>query len=391
MELNPTPPADAYVSRERIDEEQETYPLDLLLCHDCSLLQIPDVIDPEVLYGQYLYKTVTSPGLVEHFREYSQDVINRINPPRGSSVVEIGSNDGTLLKFFQSQGMRVLGIDPAQDIAKKVTEGGVETLPVFFSVDLAREIKNERGPTIIIVANNVIANIDNLDELMEGVRNLLAPQGVFIFETGYLVGILENLVFDNVYHEHLCYYSVKALDSFFKQKGMELIDVKRVPTKGGSLRGIVQFAGGRHTLAPSVKELIELETKLGVDRVETYKDFAAKIDSEKEKLHKLLKDLRDQGKTIAGYGASHSVTTFIYYFGIGEILDFLIDDNFLKQNTFSPGYHIPVFSSQEIYKRKPDYILILAWRFHEPITKKHQTFLKQGGHFILPLPEVKVV
>ena len=391
MKCKPTPLADAYIFEDKLNTKQDVFPLDLFLCKKCSLVQLADCVDPEVIYEEYVYRTVTSPGLVNHFNRYCDSVIKCVNPNKGALVVEIGSNDGTLLNFFKSKGMRVLGIDPARAIAKKAAESGIETLPEFFNIDLARKIKKEKGSADIIIANNVIANIDNLDELIKSIHELLAPCGVFVFETGYLVGLIENMVFDNIYHEHLCYYSVMALDSFFKNNNMELINVVREPTKGGSLRGFVQFKEGLRPVSGRVKELIDFEKKLGVDKSGAYKDFAAKINSEKEKLLKLLEDLKAKGKTIVGYGASHSVTTFIHHFDIGKMLDFIVDDNSLKQNTFSPGYHIPVFASQEIYKRKPDYILILAWRFYEAIINKHRAFLKNGGHFIVPLPEFKVI
>lgn len=391
MALKPTPVADAYMPADRQNKQQPVFPLDLYLCLDCGLAHLPDVIDPQVLYGKYIYETTTSPGLVAHFQKYAERVLQRIGPASEAFVVEIGSNDGTLLKFFQKQGLRVLGIDPAAAIAQKTTASGTETLPSFFSPALAQKIKKERGAADIIIANNVMANIDNLEEFLTGIKDLLAPEGVFIFETGYLVDTMQNMVFDNIYHEHLCYFSVKPLDKFFSKHGMSLIYIDRVPTKGGSIRGTVQWAAGRRKVDSSVKEAIQLEENLGVDRIDAYRTFVGKIDTQKAKLTKLLNDLKKQGKTIAGYGASHSVTTFIYYFDLGEALEFLLDDNPRKYQTLSPGWHIPVYPSQKIYDNKPDYIVILAWRFYEQIVNTHQAFLKQGGHFIIPLPELEVI
>lgn len=391
LRLAPTPVADAYVSADRLDEVQETYPLDLVLCNGCSGVQLLDVVDPGVLYGDYLYVTSSSPGLDKHFQQYAADVLHRVNPSKEALVIDVGSNDGTLLRFFQKEGMRVLGIDPAGDIARKATESGTETLQAFFTPDVARRIKNERGRATIITANNVIANIDDLAQLAEAVRELLAPDGVFIFETGYLVDLIRETVFDNIYHEHLCYHSVKPLELFFRRNGMELIHASRVPTKGGSLRGTVQLAGGPRTVSLSVAELIALEVSLGLDRAETFKAFAAKLDSVKTELLKFLREVKTQGRTIAGYGASHSVTTIIYHFGLGDILSFLVDDNPRKRNLYSPGHHIPVLSPQALYERKPDYVLTLAWRFSEAVMKKHEAYLDQGGHFIVPLPEIRVI
>lgn len=389
--LAPTPPADDYVPAERLNEVQEVYPLDLFFCRKCGHAQLLDVVPPEALFGNYIYLTASSPGLVEHFRRYADQVLTRVGPPRGSLVVDVGSNDGMLLKFFQEGGMCVLGVDPAREIARKATDSGIETLPTFFTLELAHRIKGERGPAAIITANNVFAHADDLADVTEGIRDLLAPSGVFVFEVSYLVDLIQGMVFDYIYHEHLCYHSVKPLDEFFRRHGMELVDVERIANKGGSLRGTAQLAGGPRQVSPSVAQLITLEEELGLHHSESFKLFATKIDSVKAELGSLLSDLRAEGKTVAGYGASATVTTLIYQFDLGEVLSFIVDDNPSRQGLFSPGLHIPVVGPQALYERKPDYVIILAWRFSKPILKKHQAFLAQGGHFIVPLPKVEVV
>lgn len=391
VQLAPTPIADDYVSVERLGEVQETFPLDLFLCRACGHVQLLDVVNPEVLFGDYLYVTSSSLGLVEHFRRYTDEMMRRVSPPEGSFVVEIGSNDGALIRFFQDRGMRVLGVDPAREIARRAAESGIETLPTFFTSERARKIKRECGPAAIIVANNVFAHSDDLGDMAEGVRDLLAPDGVFVFEVSYLVDIVQKTLFDTIYHEHLCYHTVKPLKSFFDRHGMQLIDAERVPTKGGSLRGTAQLAVGSRPESPSVDELIALETSLGFDRSESFKVFGAKIEGVKTQLLNLLCGLKSQQKTIAGYGASATVTTLIYEFELNDVLSFIVDDNPRKQGMFSPGYHIPVLSPQLIYEQKPDYLLILAWNYSEPIMKKHEAFLKAGGHFIVPLPTVQVI
>lgn len=391
LKLAPTPAGDAYVPLECLNEAQEIFPLDLFLCQTCGGIQLLDVVDPAILYGNYIYETSISLGLAEHYHRYADEVMNYIKPSKGALVVDIGSNDGTLLKFFRDHGMCVLGIDPARDIAKKATESGIETKPDFFTIELARQIKNERGSAAIITANNVFANVDNLSDMIMGIRELLAPEGVFILETSYLVDVIQKNLLETIFHEHLSYFSVKPLEAFFRRSGMELIDVKRIPTKGGSLRCIVQLKGGRRTISPSVAQLIDLETKLGIDRVDIFRDLSTEIDTLKKQLLSFLRDLKAQGKTIAGYGASVGVTTLIYLFDLADMLSFIVDDNPSKQNLFSPGHHISVIPSQSIYERKPDYVLILAWGYSEPIMRKHQAYLKQGGHFIIPLPEMRVI
>lgn len=390
LKLEPTPPGDAYVSVDRLDDVQIVYPIDLFLCNSCGLAQLLDVIDAEVLYSDFTYFTSNSIGLTEHFQRYADEVFSHVKPSPRSLVVDIGSNDGSLLAFFQSRGLRILGVEPAHRIAQRATASGIETLPSFFTADFSRKIYSKYGPAMIITANNVLANVDNLIDFIDGIRNLLDPEGVFVFETGYLVDLVQQTLVDTIYHEHLSYFSARSLEFFFRHYGMELIDIKRVPTKGGSLRGIVQLTGGPHAPLPSVSELIKFETSRGIERA-ALKELSAQVNTIKSQLVTLLHDLKSQGKIIVGYGASVGVTTLTYYFGLGDLLSYFVDDNLLKHNLYSPGKHIPVLPSQVIYNRKPDFVIILAWRYAEVIMKKHQAYLAQGGHFIIPLPKIKVV
>src|SRR5262249_21056896 len=285
--------------------------------------------------------------------------------------VDIGSNDGTLLRAFQNRGMRVLGIDPAREQARRATESGVETVNAFFNAALAAELRKDRGPASIITANNVFANIDDLHGFMEGVRALLAPDGAFVFETGYFPDLVTGHIIDNIYHEHLSYYSVKPLQRFFKRHGMNLVRVDHEPTKGGSIRCFVV----QHDLSapPSVpmQQLIKNETEGGFDRPERQIDFGKKIEGLRDMLVRRIADLKAQNRTVAGYGASVGVTTLLYYFDLGQSLSFLADDNPVRHGRFSPGNHIPVLPSQSLYDRRPDDVLLLAWRYEEPIRKRH--------------------
>lgn len=391
LPLTPSPLCDAYVAADRLNIVQDIYPLDLFLCRDCGYVFMPYVVDPELRYRDYIYVTTSSMGLSDHFQRYAEAVIRRITPSPGSIAVDIGSNDGTLLSFFQKQGIRVIGVEPATEIANKVNDAGIETLPEFFTSELADKIKREYGTASIVTMNNLFANIDNLREVTEGVCKLLADDGVFIIESSYLADMITNMVFDFIYHEHLSYLSVKPLDKFFRCLNMELFDIERVPTKGGSLRYYIQPVGGHRPVSQSVGELIAYEKKIGLDGVEIYKTFSEKIDDRKNKIVTKLRELKAKGKTIAGYGASATSTTLIYHLGIGEMMDYIVDDNPTKHHTFSPGYHIPVLPSDVIYERKPDVVIMLAWRYLEPIVKKHQAYLDQGGQIIRPLPEFEII
>lgn len=385
-----TPPGDHYVTAAELNRTQKTFPQDIVLCRDCGLAQLAYTVDPNFLYGKYVYTTSISLGLVDHFRQYADSVLRRVTPPADALVVDIGSNDGSLLRCFKERGLRVLGVDPASDIARLATESGVETWNGYFNIAFAHKIKEQRGPATIVTANNVFANVDDLVEFTEGVRQLLAPDGVFVFETSYLLDVVEKFLVETVFHEHLSYFSAKPLDTFFQRLGLQLIDLERVPTKGGSLRGIVQLAGGPGPVSSAIGVVLEREKSVGLDQPEIFKTFGSHLDALKGELLSLLSDLKAKGKEIAGYGASVGVTTLLYHFDVAKLLSFIVDDNPRKHNTFSPGHHIPVLPSETLYERKPDYVLILSWNYAEPIMKKHRAYSDAGGHFILPLPRLKV-
>lgn len=391
LQLTPTALCDTYVLAEFVNRAQEIYPLALFLCRDCGYVHLPYVVDPEIIYRDYIYVTTSSMGLSDHFQSYAEEVLLRLKPPKDSLVLDIGSNDGTLLRFFKNRGMRVLGIEPANKIAQKAEEYGIETVPDFFTFKLSDKIKDDYGPARLIMVNNLFANIDDLEGFTKGVCNLLTPDGVFIIESSYLGDLIQNMVFDFIYHEHLSYFSIKPLAAFLRRFDMELIDLEHVPTKGGSLRYYFQPYGASRPASASVAKMLADEEDIGLDRVETFKEFSDKISDRKLRLMKKLDGLKREGMVIAGYGASATSTTLIYHFGLAKMLDYIVDDNPAKQNTFSPGYHIPVLPSKVLYERKPDYVLMLAWRYAEPIIQKHRAFLEHGGRFILPLPELDII
>ena len=391
LPLAASPIGDAYVSREELAAAQERYPVDLYLCRACGHAQLGHVIDPEVLYRDYLYVTNSSLGLVEHFERYAEEVLRSVAPPAGSLVIDVGSNDGALLRAFKQHGLRVLGVDPARQIAVAATAAGIETLPDYLTQELARSIRSTHGPAALVTANNVFANVDDLAAFTEAVRALLAPDGVFVFEVFYLADLIRNMVFDFIYHEHLDYHSIKPLHAFFQRHGMALIGVQRVPVKCGSIRCTVQLAGGSRPVSPSVAAHLAEESQMGLHEPALFETFAAKIDAAHRQVIALVRQLQAQGKTIAGYGASVTATALIYQFGLGDALSFLLDDNPAKQHRFSPGLHLPVLQAQALYERKPEVVMILAWRYAQPILKQHQRYLEKGGQVIVPLPVMQVL
>ena len=382
LKMAPTPPGDHYVTAEQLSKPQPVYPMDLMMCGRCALAQLPDVIDPEMLYRDYIYNTSISLGLVQHFDRYSESVISKLGLAPGSLVVDIGSNDGTLLKGFKKRGMTVLGIDPAIEAGRMANEAGLETLSTFFTKELGAQLKKERRPAAVITANNVFANVDDLDDLMAGVRELLAPDGTFVVETGYFPDLARYFVIDNIYHEHLSYYSVKPLTLFFPRFGMKVVAVDHAPTKGGSIRAFMKFekaADGRD--AGDKDRLLRAETADGFDDPKKMGWFTGKSEALRRDVIALVAGKRQQGRTVAGYGASVGVTTLLYYFELGDALPFLVDDNPIRHGRFTPGHHIPVLPSDALYERKPDDVLLLAWRYAGPIRKRHEAF---ADRFFLP-------
>lgn len=391
LSLAPTPPANAFVPESALGEEQERFPLDVFHCEECHHTQLTDVVDPAVLFENYVYVSGTSPAFVRHFEDYAATVINRFSPPAEGLVLDIGSNDGTLLRFFQNAGMKVLGIDPAKEIAAAATAGGIETLPRFFTPSLAREIVEAHGKAAVVTANNVFAHADDLKSIAEGIAAMLAPGGVFVFEVSYLVDVFEDVLFDTIYHEHMAYHAVGPLQRFFKSIGLELFAAERIPSHGGSLRGYVQLADGPHQDDGSVGNLLAVERSLGLDSSTTLLDFGARIDKLGQTFTGVIRELQAAGKTIAGYGAPAKATTLLYHFGIAPgTLEFIVDDSPLKQGLYSPGLHIPVVPAEILLEKQPDILVILAWNFAEVIMEKNAAFAKKGGRFLVPVPEVRL-
>jgi SAM-dependent methyltransferase len=391
LSLAPTPPANAFVDAAALDEEQPVFPLDLWFCEDCAHVQLLDVVEPEVLFGSYVYVSGTSPIFVKHFEDYADWAVREFELTPEDLVVDVGSNDGTLLKPFQRHGLRVLGVDPAREIARQATEAGIETMAAFFDVDIAARIRAEHGAARCITANNVFAHIDDLGSVVDAVRTLLADDGVFVFEVSYLVDVYEKTLFDTIYHEHLDYHSVQPLVGFFARHGMRLVGAHRVSSHGGSLRGVARPDTWKGSEDASVAELGALERRVGLDQAETLIAYGARIEALGTELRALVSDLKGAGKRLAGFGAPAKATTLMYQFGLGpDEIDFIVDDSSLKQGLYTPGLHIPVLPSDAIAERRPDYLIVLAWNFAEPIMAKHRAFREAGGHFIVPLPDLAV-
>lgn len=391
MRFPNTPVGDAYVREEQIDQPQAEFPLSLQLCLDSGHLQLGEVVEPDILYGNFTYRTSVSLGLVQHFARYADAVTEKLQLGPDTFVLDIGSNDGSLLQCFQDKGMTVLGIDPAHRVAKEANQKGVETWPTYFDAALADKIVSERGLADLVVSNNTFANIDDLRSFCTSIKQVMRPDGVFIFETGYALDLAKNMVFDNIYHEHLSYFLVQPLQQFFASMDMCLYDIERIDTKGGSLRGYVCNQSSNPHTAQAVHELCALEDDRGISKPETFAQLNQQIDAAKTELHKILRSYKAEGKTIAGYGASVGVTTMLYHLELGDLIDYLVDENPIKHGLYSPGSKLPVYCNTVLTDKQPDCVVILAWRYAEPIMQKNQTYFNNGGEFIVPIPFPKIV
>lgn len=390
LPILPSAIGDAFVSREQLGEAQELFPLDTFICLSCGHLQNLDVVDPEILFRNYTYRTSASMGLVDHFRKYARAVVDQLGVQHSSLVVEIGSNDGSLLKAYQALGMRVIGVDPARSIAATATSEGVPTVPEFFTPVIAQQILADSGAAALVCANNVFAHANNITDIVTGIRSLLAPDGAFVFEVSYVPDIVDNFVFDTIYHEHVSHHALIPLERFFNRFDMALFDVERVSTKGGSIRGFAQpRSTGQRPKTERLWRMVDDEERRGFARPEIFRRFYHEIEVRKHAVLAYVNRAIADGKTVAAYGASTTTTTLLYHFELQSRLKFIVDDNPVKHGMYSPGAHIPVHPSAELYSLRPDVVIILAWQYASAIMQRHQKFMDRGGKFIVPLPTLQ--
>ncbi len=391
--LEPIPLPDKFLAKDQLGKvSEEFFPVDIYMCRDCGHVQILEMINPEILWDDdFSFHSGQSKGVIEHFDEVSQKIIRQYKPAKQSLVVDVGSNDGTMLKFFKKQGYRVLGIDPIKKIAQEATEAGIKTLPTIMTPEVAKKIKEQEGPASVVMAFNVFAHAHDMGSMAESIRFMMAPDGVFIFEAQYLMDIIDRMLFGTIFHEHMSHHSLLSMQQFLKRHGMELINVERSLMQGGSIIGVVQLTGGARPVSPSVAELLKLEKARGLDKPATMKEFGRRIAAMRKQLKELTTKWKSQGATIAGYGAARSGPTLIAQLDLGDAISYIVDDHPQKVNKFTPGHHIAVLPTSELYKRMPDYVVILAWIHAKKIIESNRKYLENGGHFVVCIPDIQVV
>lgn len=380
--------------KEEAFARESKFRLRMCFCPSCYAVQVPDKVDPSVLFADYFYFSSAIRTLREHFNDYATEVVARFVTPHHATVLEFGCNDGILLKPLADQGIaNLIGVDPALNILKTIDDPRINTVHGFFNESLAEELIGRFGKTDLVLANNVFAHIPDINGVTRAVEKILKDDGVFVFEVHYLGKIIQDLQYDMIYHEHLYYYSLLAIENHFARHGMTVFDIKPIPIHGGSMRYYVCKKNSFHAKDISVRvhNLRNEERALGYDRAETYTTFAANCADRRQRLMDLLTRLRAKGRKIAGYGASGRANTIIQYCGIGrEHLQYMIDDAPAKHGYSTPGSHLMIRSNDVLRTDPPDYLLIFAWSFFNEIAAKSADYVAQGGRLMVPLPDVRI-
>jgi SAM-dependent methyltransferase len=392
LDLGRTPLANSLLKPDQRNLPESTSPLVLAFCPACSLVQITETTPPESLFRDYVYFSSFSDTMLRHCKSLVDRLYCERQLGPNHHVVEIASNDGYLLQFYKQHGVPVLGVEPARNIAKVAEERGIPTICEFFTNDLAAQLSGGGKQADIIHANNVLAHVPDLNGFVAGLKRLLMPNGAIVIEAPYLVDMIDHCEFDTIYHEHLCYFSLTALDRLFTKHGLTIFDVERIPIHGGSLRIFATHSDPRLDRRPAVAEMLRSEAAWGVASLEKYRRFSTQVEQLAADLRRTLMELKQQGKKIAAYGASAKGSTLLNYLRPGPgTLEYVVDRSTIKQGLLTPGLHLPIFPPTRLVETMPDYVLLLTWNFKDEILEQQAEYRRRGGKFIVPIPKVQVI
>ena len=393
VDLGMSPLCESYLTAEQLDRPETFYPLCTYICRSCLLVQLPQYVSPDDIFGEYAYFSSYSDSWLRHARRYVDEMIDRFRLGPTSQVVEIASNDGYLLQYFLERKISALGIEPAANVAKAAISKGVPTVVKFFGQQTATELVEQGVRADHLVANNVLAHVPDLNDFVAGVRLLLAPRGVATFEFPHLLRLMEGNQFDTIYHEHFSYFSYQSAERVLADHGLIVFDVEELPTHGGSLRVFARHADHDElAIHTRVSDLRHREAQAGLHRLEGHRAFATQVIQTKHDLLDLLIDLRRRGRSVAGYGAPGKGNTLLNYCGIRtDLVDYTVDRNPYKHGKFLPGTHVPIYPPEKISETKPDYVFILPWNLKDEIVGQLSYVGEWGGNFIVPIPRPTIL
>lgn len=394
IDLGNQPIPNGFLKKEALKQKEPQYPLSVVFCPNCSLMQLDYLVDPKIMFKNYLYIPSASKTRIEYFKEMAKEIVDTARIKEMSLIIDVGSNDGSLLVQFKNIGMKTLGIDPAENLVEVAKLNGVETVNGYFDTKLAKKVEGKYGKAKAMTATNVIAHIHNLYEVIKGGEILLADDGIFVMHFPYSYDLLKDNLFDTIYHEHLSYFSVKSLLYLAKNSELEIFDIHKSDLDGGSLRVFWKKRSNKKiaTKVGVIKKFLKEEEKYGLDTINAYNAFKKRVEKLKQNTIKQLQELKKAKKSIVGYGAAAKANVLLNYFGIDKkTIDYIVDSTPYKQGLYTPGSHIPIYSEDKIYETNPDYVLIFAWNFSKEIMDKNKEYKKNGGKFILVEPGFKIV
>ena len=391
LDLGFTPPADSFIREQGLRQPETHYPLEVYLCNDCGISQLGYTVPPDILYQHdYPYESSTTSAGRTHFFDFAASLVKRLNLGPENLAIDIGSNVGVLLDGFKEKGCRILGIEPSANISATAISRGIETINDFISPKLASKIVASHGKASVVTATNVFAHIDDLDDFMKAINTLLDDRGVFIIEAPHFLKLLKNLEYDTIYHEHLLYISVRPLNKLFNRFGFEAVDVEEIGIHGGSIR-IYVSRSGVYPVSKSLTDMIATEESSHIFDIDRLSQFSKDVALHRTKLIAILSSLKADGASLVGVSAPAKGMTLLNYCHIGpELLDFMTEKSRLKIGLYTPGSHIPILPDSALIEQQPDYALLLAWNFADEIIENLKEYRKNGGKFIIPIPEPRI-